>query len=192
MPGCCLPSQTAATALHLTALYLKPTLQQEPDPWVAFAGGNRPLLIASTEAILSSCKDTSIPQLNKTPARIRCQPARKSSPKVSGGQPAKDLWWVKCSFNMACLSILCTSHRALRVHGVFYSLRTLRAQTQWARESFRVCFRAGLLDTLAAILYNFAVIPGRFRVIMAETEDIEQYRPLILEIPLFDKIFNIC
>jgi hypothetical protein len=48
MPGCCLPSLTAATALHFTARYLKVTLQQEPTPGFAFLGGNRPLPIGST------------------------------------------------------------------------------------------------------------------------------------------------
>ncbi|MHC4458568.1 MAG: hypothetical protein ACYS0I_16070, partial [Planctomycetota bacterium] len=52
MPGCCLPSLTAATALHFTAGYLKLSLQQEPTPCFAFLGGNSPLPIRSTGAII--------------------------------------------------------------------------------------------------------------------------------------------
>jgi hypothetical protein len=51
MPGCCLPSLTAATALHFTADYLKGLLQKEPTPCVAFLGGNSPLPVGSVEAI---------------------------------------------------------------------------------------------------------------------------------------------
>jgi hypothetical protein len=36
MPGCCLQNLTAATALHVTAGYLKLSLQQEPTPCFAF------------------------------------------------------------------------------------------------------------------------------------------------------------
>jgi len=54
MPGCCLPSLTAATALHFTAGYLKLSLQQEPMPCFAFLGGNSPLPIRSTGAIILS------------------------------------------------------------------------------------------------------------------------------------------
>jgi hypothetical protein len=54
MPGCFLPSQTAATALHFTAGYLKLSLQQEPTPCFAFLGGICPLPIRSTGAIILS------------------------------------------------------------------------------------------------------------------------------------------
>jgi hypothetical protein len=54
MPGCCLPSLTAATALHFTAGYLKLSLEQEPMPCFAFLGGYRPLPIRSTGAIILS------------------------------------------------------------------------------------------------------------------------------------------
>jgi hypothetical protein len=61
MPGCCLPSLTAATALHFTAGYLKLSLgylklslQQEPTPCFAFLGGSSPLPIRSTGAIILS------------------------------------------------------------------------------------------------------------------------------------------
>jgi len=54
MPGCCLPSPTAATALHFTAGYLKLSLQQEPTPCFAFLGGNSPPPIRSTGAIILS------------------------------------------------------------------------------------------------------------------------------------------
>jgi hypothetical protein len=54
MPGCCLPSLTAATALHFTAGYLKLTLQQESTLCFAFLGGNNPLPIGSTGAIILS------------------------------------------------------------------------------------------------------------------------------------------
>jgi hypothetical protein len=47
MPGCCLPSLTAATALHFTAGYLKLSLQH-------FLSGNSPLPIRSTGAIILS------------------------------------------------------------------------------------------------------------------------------------------
>jgi hypothetical protein len=52
MPGCCLPSLTAATALHFAAGYLKLSRQQEPKPCFAFLGGNNPLPIRSTGAII--------------------------------------------------------------------------------------------------------------------------------------------
>jgi hypothetical protein len=52
MPSCRLPGQTAATTLHLTALYLQSTLKQEPNPWFAFSGGRNPLRIGSTGAII--------------------------------------------------------------------------------------------------------------------------------------------
>jgi hypothetical protein len=52
MPGCCLPSRTAATALHFTAVHLNLSLQQEPTPCFAFLGGNSPLPIRSTGAII--------------------------------------------------------------------------------------------------------------------------------------------
>jgi hypothetical protein len=51
MPGCCLPSQTAATALHFTTCYLKRQIQQEPTPCFAFLGGNSPLPVRSAGAI---------------------------------------------------------------------------------------------------------------------------------------------
>jgi hypothetical protein len=52
MPGCCLPSLTAATALHFTAGLLKHSLQQELTPCFAFLGGNRPLPHRSSGAII--------------------------------------------------------------------------------------------------------------------------------------------
>jgi hypothetical protein len=54
MPGYCLPNLTAATALHVTAGYLKLSLQQEPTPCFAFLGGNSPLPIRNTGAIIWS------------------------------------------------------------------------------------------------------------------------------------------
>jgi hypothetical protein len=54
MPGCCLPSLTAATALHFTACYLKLSLQQKPTPYFAFLCGNSPLSIKSIEVIILS------------------------------------------------------------------------------------------------------------------------------------------
>jgi hypothetical protein len=51
MPGCCLPSLTAANALHFTAGYLKGSLRQEPTPCFAFLGGNSLLHFESSEAI---------------------------------------------------------------------------------------------------------------------------------------------
>jgi hypothetical protein len=54
MPGCCLPGLTAATALHVTAGYLKLSLQKEPTPCFAFLDGNSPLLIKSTGVIILS------------------------------------------------------------------------------------------------------------------------------------------
>jgi hypothetical protein len=55
MPGCCLPSPTAATALHFTAGYLKRLGQQKPKPCFAFLGGNSPLPPGSTGAISLPC-----------------------------------------------------------------------------------------------------------------------------------------
>jgi hypothetical protein len=52
MPGCCLPSLTAATALYFTAGYLKLSRQQEPTACFAFLGGNSPLPLRSTGAII--------------------------------------------------------------------------------------------------------------------------------------------
>jgi hypothetical protein len=54
MPGCCLPSLIAATALQFTAGCLKLSLEQEPTPCFAFLGGNSPLPIRSTGAIILS------------------------------------------------------------------------------------------------------------------------------------------
>jgi hypothetical protein len=54
MPGCCLPSLIAATAIHFTVGYLKLSLEQEPMPCFAFLGGNSPLPIRSTGAIILS------------------------------------------------------------------------------------------------------------------------------------------
>jgi hypothetical protein len=54
MPGCCLPRLTAATAMHFTAGYLKLSLEQEPTPCFAFLGGNSPLPLRSTGAIILS------------------------------------------------------------------------------------------------------------------------------------------
>ncbi|MGD2270026.1 MAG: hypothetical protein PVI06_06455, partial [Desulfobacterales bacterium] len=51
MPGCCLPSLTAATTLHFTAGYLKLSGQQKPTPCFAFFGGNSPLPVGSAGAI---------------------------------------------------------------------------------------------------------------------------------------------
>jgi hypothetical protein len=51
MPGCCLPSLTAATALHFTASYLQGSLRQEPTPYFAFLGGNSPLPLKNSGAI---------------------------------------------------------------------------------------------------------------------------------------------
>jgi hypothetical protein len=65
MPGCCLLSLTAATTLHFTAGYLKLSLQQEPTPCFAFLGGNSPLPIRSTGAIILSCKKHPDPSFNK-------------------------------------------------------------------------------------------------------------------------------
>jgi hypothetical protein len=52
MPGCCLPSPAAVTALHFTAGYLKLSLEQESTSCFAFLGGNSPLPIRSTGAII--------------------------------------------------------------------------------------------------------------------------------------------
>jgi hypothetical protein len=54
MPGYCLPGQAAATIPHFTAGYLKLSLEQEPMPCFAFLGGNSPLPIRSTGAIILS------------------------------------------------------------------------------------------------------------------------------------------
>jgi hypothetical protein len=54
MPGYCLPSLTAATALHFAAGYLKLSLEQEPTPCFAFLGGNSPLPSKGTGAIILS------------------------------------------------------------------------------------------------------------------------------------------
>jgi hypothetical protein len=54
MPGCCLPSLTAATALNFTAGYLKLSLEQEPTVCFAFLDGNSPVPIRSTGAIILS------------------------------------------------------------------------------------------------------------------------------------------
>ncbi len=52
MPSCCLPSLTAATALHFTAGGLQLSLEQEPTPCFAFLGGNSLLPIRRTGAII--------------------------------------------------------------------------------------------------------------------------------------------
>jgi hypothetical protein len=54
MPGCCLPSPAAATALHFTAGHLKFSRQKEPTPSFAFLGGNSPLRLRSRGAIILS------------------------------------------------------------------------------------------------------------------------------------------
>jgi hypothetical protein len=54
MPGCSLPSLTAATALQFTTGGLKISLEQEPTPCFAFFGGNSPLPIRTTGAIILS------------------------------------------------------------------------------------------------------------------------------------------
>jgi len=54
MPGCCLSSLTAATALHFTAGYFKLSLEQEPTPYFVFLGSNSPLPIRGTGAIILS------------------------------------------------------------------------------------------------------------------------------------------
>jgi hypothetical protein len=51
MPVCCLPSLTAATALHFTAGYLKGSLQQNLTACFAFLGGNSPLPVGNAGAI---------------------------------------------------------------------------------------------------------------------------------------------
>jgi hypothetical protein len=56
MPGCRLPSQTTATALPFSALYLQPPPYQEPDPCFAFSGGNNPQRIEGTGAMVLSFK----------------------------------------------------------------------------------------------------------------------------------------
>jgi hypothetical protein len=68
MPDCCLPSLTAATALHFTACDLKISLQQEATPCFAFLGGNSPLPIGNTGAFILSCcreKNTPTPEIDK-------------------------------------------------------------------------------------------------------------------------------
>jgi hypothetical protein len=52
MPGHRLPGLAAATALHVTAGYLKLSRQQEPTLCFVFLGGNSPLPIRSTGAII--------------------------------------------------------------------------------------------------------------------------------------------
>jgi hypothetical protein len=52
MPGCCLPSLTAATTLLFTAGCLKLLLEQEPTLSFAVLGGNSPLTILSSGAII--------------------------------------------------------------------------------------------------------------------------------------------
>jgi hypothetical protein len=52
MPGCCLPSPTAATPLQFTTGGLQLSLEQEPTPCFAFLGGNSPLPIKTTGAII--------------------------------------------------------------------------------------------------------------------------------------------
>jgi hypothetical protein len=52
MPGCCLPSLTAATALQFTTGGLKISPEQEPTPCFAFLGGNNPLPIRTTGAFI--------------------------------------------------------------------------------------------------------------------------------------------
>jgi hypothetical protein len=64
MPGCCLPSLTAAIALHVTAGYVKLSRQQESTPCFAFLGGNKPLPIRSTGAIILSPKKHPDPSHN--------------------------------------------------------------------------------------------------------------------------------
>jgi hypothetical protein len=54
MPGCCLPSLTAATALHFTAGHFKRAPQQDPTPYFAFLGANGPLPLDSSGAIILS------------------------------------------------------------------------------------------------------------------------------------------
>jgi hypothetical protein len=64
MPGCCLPSLTAATVLHVTADYSTDSLQQEPMPCFAFSSGNSPLPLGSTGAISLSWKKHPNPLTN--------------------------------------------------------------------------------------------------------------------------------
>jgi hypothetical protein len=63
MPGCVLPSLTAATALHFTAGHLKFSRQQEPTPSFVFLGGNSPLLLRNSGAIILSRKKHSDPSI---------------------------------------------------------------------------------------------------------------------------------
>jgi hypothetical protein len=52
MPGCCLPSLTAATTLQFTTGGLQLSLKQYPTPCFAFLGGNSLLPIKTTGAII--------------------------------------------------------------------------------------------------------------------------------------------
>jgi hypothetical protein len=52
MPGCCLPSLTAATALQFTTDCFQLTLEKEPTQSFAFLGGNSPLPLRNTGAII--------------------------------------------------------------------------------------------------------------------------------------------
>jgi hypothetical protein len=52
MPGCCLPSLIAATALQFTTGGLQLSLEQEPTLCFAFLGGNSTLLIRTIGAII--------------------------------------------------------------------------------------------------------------------------------------------
>jgi hypothetical protein len=52
MPGCCQTSLTAATALQFTTGGLQLLLEQAPTPCFAFLGGNNPVPIKTTEAII--------------------------------------------------------------------------------------------------------------------------------------------
>jgi hypothetical protein len=52
MPGCCLPSLTAATTLQFTTGGLQLSLEQESTLCFAFLGGNSPLPIRTTGAII--------------------------------------------------------------------------------------------------------------------------------------------
>jgi hypothetical protein len=67
MPGCCLPSLTAATALHFTAGYLKLSLQQEPTPCFALPFWAAIALCPLEAPGRSSCreKNTPIPHVFK-------------------------------------------------------------------------------------------------------------------------------
>jgi hypothetical protein len=52
MPGCCLPSLTAATTLQFTIGGLQLSLEQDPTPCFAFLGGNSLLPIKATGEII--------------------------------------------------------------------------------------------------------------------------------------------